>query len=122
MSKMSIWSKRAKALNRGKLEKVTSEDLQSVIAIWGEECFYCGAALDFSENNGWSTFDHVIPAARGRNTKRNLVPCCALCNREKDEKRVVWDRKRGILTFTWAGTPKISGFNSTIAAARKRNS
>lgn len=43
----------------------------------GMECFYCAATLD--KQNTYLQFKN--PAAKRKNTKRNLVPCCAECAR-----------------------------------------
>lgn len=48
-------------------------------------CFYCGISLVFStlEPSAF-TRDHVLPVCRkGRFRKKNIVPACLLCNRDK---------------------------------------
>lgn len=118
----SIWVKRAKALNKNREEKVSAEDLRAVVAIWGEQCFYCLKPLDFVKGNGEATFDHLVPYSRGgRNTKRNIVPACLLCNGSKDEKRVIWDRRSKKLKFVWEGVKPSELSNSYIAYSRRNS-
>jgi len=109
--------KQKKGLNRRSEQKIEVEDLEGVLAAWGEECFYCGEELDF--DNGIGTFDHLVPLGRGgTNHKRNLVPACPSCNHKKDEKRAAYDRRSGRIVFTWKGVTPSEGWSSRIAAFR----
>lgn len=88
-----------KARRLGLPERVSGGDLQAVVALYGSECFYCLVALDYENPQedlmGTATFDHLVPfAAGGRNTKRNIVPCCFACNQKKGSRRLVYRSSR----------------------------
>lgn len=78
---------------------LSGEDIAAVLAIWGEQCFYCLKDLTYGFT-GNGSFDHLVPyASGGLNVKKNLVPCCKTCNNEKGEKWVYLSLARTRLVF-----------------------
>jgi len=50
----------------------------------GNNCHYCGCALNDNNPQRAKTQDHKQPLSRGgNNDPANLVPCCAVCNKTK---------------------------------------
>lgn len=86
-------------------DKITAQDIAQVLATWGEQCFYCQTELVYGpEGNG--SIDHLIPyPLGGRNTLRNLVPCCWHCNNLKGEKFVYMNAPRTRLVFGYNRPP-----------------
>lgn len=67
-----------------KLERNKARDLRK--SQWWKnrigrgECYYCHELFPPKE----LTLDHIVPVSRGgRTTKGNCVPCCKVCNNQK---------------------------------------
>ena len=49
-------------------------------AVGKGRCYYCCNLFKARE----LTMDHIVPIVRGgKSTKRNVVPCCKMCNNKK---------------------------------------
>lgn len=65
-----------------KVELVTQDTIDLVMAYYGPECVYCGATA--------TGVDHLHPVVHGgTNDFFNLAPCCRPCNSVK-RSRPVW--------------------------------
>ncbi len=52
-------------------------------------CNYCNCDLSDREDNGMWQIDHVVPmSSGGPNTLDNIVICCKVCNRKKNNQPV----------------------------------
>ena len=67
-------------MKRKKVSKATRLSFNNLLKVIQVVCGYCGTKLH--DHN--KTLDHVIPLSKGgSNTRSNLIPCCAVCNSNK---------------------------------------
>lgn len=87
---------------------------QHILDSWQGCCAYCGRPA--------GTLDHVRPRSRGgHSTERNLVACCALCNREKGSAldwrtwfrgQDFWSEPKEQAILQWTGAACVLQFGS----------
>lgn len=71
--------------------RVSKNDLELILAHYGEICIHCGKELDFYKETDSSandaTFDHLLPLdAGGRNDSDNIGPSCRGCNSKRNRQ------------------------------------
>ena len=82
-------SSRFIARKHGVLNTLTYDDITTLMENNPMACNYCGCDLSYREVNGMWQIDHVVSMSRGgSNTLDNIVICCKVCNRKKNNQPV----------------------------------